>query len=67
MVRVAPVGQPHRATKRDYDYFEELNAKLAARCCRLTGRAVATEHVLDAPLTLGLRYPVEPRSSNQSP
>jgi hypothetical protein len=31
MVRVAPVGQPHRATKRNYDYFEELNARLAAR------------------------------------
>ena len=31
MVRVAPVGQPHRATKRNYDYFKELNARLAAQ------------------------------------
>jgi hypothetical protein len=31
MVRVSPVGQPHRATKRNYDYFEELNARLAAQ------------------------------------
>lgn len=30
-VRVAPVGRPHRTTKRNYDYFEELNTKLAAR------------------------------------
>ncbi len=29
MVRVAQVGQPHRTTKRNYDYFEELNARLA--------------------------------------
>jgi hypothetical protein len=29
MVRVAPVGKPHRATKRNYDYFEELNVRLA--------------------------------------
>ena len=28
MVRVAPVSRPHRSTKRDYDYFEELNASL---------------------------------------
>ena len=27
-VRVAPVRPPHRATKRNYDYFEELNAAL---------------------------------------
>jgi hypothetical protein len=39
MVRVAPVGQPHRTTKRDYDYFEELNAKLAAQAtARLDSR-----------------------------
>jgi hypothetical protein len=31
MVRVAPVGKPHRATKRNYDYFEELNLRLAAQ------------------------------------
>jgi hypothetical protein len=31
MLRVARVGQPHRATKRNYDYFEELNANLAAQ------------------------------------
>ena len=38
MVRVAPVGQPHRTTKRNYDYFEELNAKLAAQAtARLEG------------------------------
>jgi hypothetical protein len=38
MVRVAPVGQPHRATKRNYDYFEELNARLAAQsAARLQG------------------------------
>jgi hypothetical protein len=30
MMRVARVDRPHRATKRDYDYFEELNAALAA-------------------------------------
>jgi hypothetical protein len=28
MVRVAPVKKPHRATKRNYDYFEELNNSL---------------------------------------
>jgi hypothetical protein len=28
MVRVAPVSKPHRSTKRNYDYFEELNASL---------------------------------------
>jgi len=31
MVRVADVGRPHRSTKRDYDYFAELNAALAER------------------------------------
>jgi hypothetical protein len=31
MVRVAAVPKPHRATKRDYDYFTELNAALAAK------------------------------------
>ena len=31
MVRVAPVGKPHRSTKRNYDYFEELNASLATQ------------------------------------
>jgi len=30
-VRVAEVGRPHRATKRNYDYFEELNSEIAAR------------------------------------
>ncbi len=30
MVRVAAVQKPHRATKRNYDYFEELDAVLAA-------------------------------------
>jgi hypothetical protein len=29
-VRMVPVGRPHRATKRNYDYFEELNARIAA-------------------------------------
>jgi hypothetical protein len=29
-VRVAEVGKPHRATKRNYDYFEDLNAVIAA-------------------------------------
>jgi hypothetical protein len=28
MVRVAAVSKPHRSTKRNYDYFEELNASL---------------------------------------
>jgi hypothetical protein len=28
-VRVAHVGQPHRPTKRNYDYFRELDAALA--------------------------------------
>ena len=31
MVRVAPVRKPHRSTKRNYDYFEELNASLATQ------------------------------------
>jgi hypothetical protein len=31
MVRVAQVAPPHRATKRNYDYFEELNIRLAAQ------------------------------------
>jgi hypothetical protein len=31
MVRVAKVNKPHRATKRQYDYFEDLNTALAAR------------------------------------
>jgi ABC-type amino acid transport substrate-binding protein len=31
MVRVSPVDRPHRSTKRNYDYFEELNAQLAAK------------------------------------
>ena len=31
MVRVATVPQPHRATKRNYNYFEALNAALAAK------------------------------------
>jgi hypothetical protein len=30
-VRVARVGKPHRPTKRNYDYFDDLNAALAAR------------------------------------
>jgi hypothetical protein len=30
MMRVASVDRPHRATKRNYDYFEELKAALAA-------------------------------------
>src|ERR1700676_1115578 len=29
MMRVAPVDRPHRATKRNYDYFGELNAALS--------------------------------------
>lgn len=31
MVRVATVPQPHRATKRNYNYFEALDATLAAK------------------------------------
>jgi hypothetical protein len=31
MVRVAPAQKPHRPTKRNYDYFEELNVRLAAQ------------------------------------
>ena len=31
MVRVAKVDRPHRPTKRNYDYFAELEAALAAR------------------------------------
>ena len=30
MMRVAPVDRPHRATKRNYDYFQELKAALEA-------------------------------------
>jgi hypothetical protein len=30
MVRVAPTGRPHRPTRRNYNYFDELNAALAA-------------------------------------
>ncbi len=30
MVRVAKVDRPHRPTKRNYDYFAELDAALAA-------------------------------------
>ena len=30
MMRVATVDRPHRSTKRNYDYFEELKAALAA-------------------------------------
>jgi hypothetical protein len=37
MVRVAAVEQPHRTTKRDYDYFKELNAALAERNGRSSG------------------------------
>jgi len=33
-VRVAPVSKPSRPTKRNYDYFEELNAALAERAKR---------------------------------
>jgi len=29
MLRVSPVARPHRATKRNYDYFDRLNAELA--------------------------------------
>lgn len=29
MVRVAEVGRPHRRTRRNYDYFEALDARLA--------------------------------------
>ena len=38
MVRVAEVGKPHRPTRRNYDYFEELNAKLAAQFAEGTAR-----------------------------
>lgn len=30
-VRVTSVGQPHRATKRNYDYFDELNMAIRAK------------------------------------
>jgi len=30
MVRVARTARPHRATKRNYDYFDELTAALEA-------------------------------------
>lgn len=30
MLRVAPPQAPHRPTKRNYDYFDELNRALAA-------------------------------------
>ncbi len=33
-VRVARVPKPHRATKRDYNYFVELDALLAHRAAR---------------------------------
>jgi hypothetical protein len=33
-VRVAQVPKPHRPTKRDYNYFVELDALLAARAAR---------------------------------
>jgi hypothetical protein len=29
MLRVSPVARPHRATKRNYDYFDRLHAELA--------------------------------------
>jgi len=41
MVRVAKVGKPHRPTRRNYDYFEELNAMLAAQ--RAAGDELAPE------------------------
>ena len=34
MVRVAAVGKPHRSTKRNYDYFEALNASLATQAAQ---------------------------------
>jgi hypothetical protein len=39
MVRVAQVEEPHRKTKRNYDYFQDLNEALAAKAAerRLTG------------------------------
>ncbi|MGH9205948.1 MAG: hypothetical protein ACRD1G_05235 [Acidimicrobiales bacterium] len=30
MVRVSPTARPHRATKRNYDYFDDLTAALDA-------------------------------------
>ena len=42
MVRVSTVRQPHRATKRNYDYFEELNAKLAAQSVARQQRGAST-------------------------
>jgi hypothetical protein len=30
MLRVAPTGRLHRATKRNYNYFDDLAAALAA-------------------------------------
>ena len=38
MVRVATLKRPHRPTKRNYDYFEELNAALAERQNRSHGQ-----------------------------
>jgi hypothetical protein len=34
-VRVAHVSRPNRVTKRDYNYFEELDTALAARAKRV--------------------------------
>ncbi len=31
MLRVAPVTEPHRRTKRNYDYFTELDAALSEK------------------------------------
>ena len=42
MVRVAKVSQPHRPTKRNYNYFEDLNAALAARARQ---RAASDERI----------------------
>jgi len=47
MVRVARVGRPHRPTRRNYDYFEELNAKLAAQRVDEDAAGPASEPVAD--------------------
>jgi len=47
MVRVAKVGRPHRPTRRNYDYFGELNAKLAAQREARDAQAAGTESAAD--------------------
>jgi hypothetical protein len=41
MVKTATIGPPHRQTKRDYDYFKELNEVLARK--NMTGGLASSE------------------------